>query len=333
MNKIDIIREILNKKIHIPINEMGRAFAPTNIALIKYWGKRDNALNLPITSSLSISLPQKGAQSEITVSHENDHRIYVNDVAISNESPHGKRLNEFLNAFRFGTFSYDVRIHVNIPVAAGLASSSCIYASLILALNDLYQWNLDTSTLSILARLGSGSACRSIYSGFVEWHVGTCPKGLDSFATPIDAPWPDFCVGLCVIDSSPKTLSSREGMIHTLKTSRLYAEWPNCVKTDLLHMKKALKNRDFSLMGKTAESNALTFHATLLSAWPPISYHKPQTFDLMHRVWSCRQRGIEMYFTQDAGPNLKLLFLKNQLDSVFAEFPDMEIIRPFEQIT
>ena len=332
MKKSDVVNTIFHNDIpHIPQREKGLAFAPTNIALCKYWGKRDTELHLPVTSSLSIALPDKGTMTTLRLHDQPIDHVVVNDQALSPESAFVKRLVEFLDLFRPEKKWYvQIDIHINIPIAAGLASSASGFASLVLALNNLFGWELSHHSLSILARLGSGSAARSFWLGFVEWHAGVQPDGMDSYAEPLDIEWPQLCVGLLTIDASEKIISSREAMQHTVNSSVLYGNWPKKVIQDLAIIKQALKVKNFPLLGGTAESNALTMHATMLSSWPPICYFLPETIAAMHRIWALRRDKLELYFTEDAGPNLKLLFLKEDLDHVSAQFPRMEKVSVFD---
>jgi diphosphomevalonate decarboxylase len=331
VKKSDVVQVILGTQyLQAPKNITGSAFAPTNIALCKYWGKRDQELNLPVTPSLSISLGKKGANATITVSDATHDEIILNDQLVNTDVPFSKRLISFLNLFRLsGTLAFTICITSNIPIAAGLASSAAGFASIVKALNGLYGWQLDTSSLSILARLGSGSASRSLYQGFVEWHKGVRKDGMDSFSEAIREIWPEFCIGLLIVSDKEKGVSSREAMQRTVATSALYSAWPQKVTTDLADIKIAIAEKDFNLLGKTAESNALTMHATLLSAWPPVNYAISETIQAMQKIWQLRNNGLEIYFTQDAGPNLKLLFLQKDLATIQTHFPTAEILQPF----
>lgn len=335
MNKSEVVTLILGERTHhqpsaFPVS----AFAPTNIALCKYWGKRDSELNLPITGSLSISLGDKGATTIISQSDQPHDIIILNNDLIADSSSFSKRLVAFLNLFRgVHAIYFKIDIHANIPIAAGLASSACGFASLVCALDKFFAWQLSAEHLSILARLGSGSAARSIFSGFVEWEEGIQDNGMDSYAKLLKHTWPELCVGLLLVNKAEKKLSSREAMQRTIETSSLYSLWPDKVNHDLILTKQAIERKDFALLGKTAESNALTMHSMMLSAWPPISYCLPETITAMQKIWELREQGIEIYFTQDAGPNLKLLFLASDEESVKANFPSIEIIKPFENMS
>jgi diphosphomevalonate decarboxylase len=233
--------------------------------------------------------------------------VILNNQPVSSGSAFSARLSDFLDIFRSNLEQkpvFYVNITSNIPIAAGLASSACGFASLVKALDSFYAWQLPARELSLLARLGSGSASRSVLSGFVEWHAGIREDGLDSYADALKETWPELCVGLLIMNASEKSISSREAMQRTVTTSALYSAWPAKVSQDLLVLKHAIANKDFELLGKTAESNALTMHATMLSAWPPVTYALPDTIIAMQKIWQLRSEGLAVYFTQDAGPNL-----------------------------
>lgn len=327
MKKTDIIKRILGEKyLQPPQKSFAKAYAPTNIALVKYWGKRNTELNLPVTSSLSISLPNKGA--EVSLSIQDKDEIILNDKLLDPESKFAKRLYGFLNLFRENQ-KFLIKINSTIPIAAGLASSACGFASLVKVLNDLYSWNLSPTQQSILARLGSGSASRSLWNGFVEWRMGEREDGMDSFAQNLEINWPELCVGLLIMNAQEKSISSRQAMQQTIETSDLYSTWPEKVSADLMQMKLALQQKDFELLGKTAESNAMAMHAAMLAANPPINFSLPETKNQIQKIQQLRQAGLSIYFTQDAGPNLKLLFLRKNEESVRQSFPALEVIYPF----
>lgn len=333
MKKSDVVNKILHQSLKNfnPQHQKGLAFAPTNIALCKYWGKRDTELNLPMTSSLSVALPDKGALTTLTLHNKNSDVVVLNGEEVAADSGFVKRLSDFLDLFRQEKkWHLEVDINMDLPVAAGLASSACGFASLTAALNDLFDWHLSQRDLSILARLGSGSASRSLWTGFVEWHAGVQADGMDSYGEPLPFEWPELTIGILPISSKAKPISSRDAMQQTMNSSVLYANWPKKVLQDLIILKQALHMKNFSLLGGTSESNALTMHATMLSSWPPICYFLPETIAAMHKVWDLRRDGLELYFTEDAGPNLKFLFLEKDKIKVLKAFPETEVIKVFE---
>lgn len=333
MKRNEIFQKLLAKKNTTPVKPFGEAFAPSNIALCKYWGKRNLELNLPLTSSLSISLDNKGANAKISSSSNQYHELIINNDLLSLKSNHVQPLLAFLDEFTFLDIkAYRLQLNFNIPFAAGLASSACGYAANVKAMNDFFGWHLDGKSSSILARLGSGSACRSMFEGFVQWYCGNDHDGMDSYAEPLDKSWPELCIGLYILSSQKKTISSREGMKRTVATSSLYAAWPQKVNKDLLSLRQAITHKDFSLLGRTTESNALAMHATTLTAWPPLMYSSPETIQLIQKIWRLREKEVEIYFTQDAGPNIKVLFLEQDQEKVNYHFPNLEVISPFKDI-
>lgn len=319
-----MISEILKQKKLTPQKEQGSAFAPTNIAVCKYWGKRDTFLNLPTHSSLSITLPTKGTHTVIRLCESETYTL--NDER--QDSSFGKRVKGFLELFPFRE-TFSIESFNTVPLAAGVASSASGFAALVLALDDLYAWHLSRQELSILARIGSGSACRSLWNGFVEWQEGERADGMDSHGVPLEIPWSDLRVGLLLLDTHPKAVSSRNAMEAT-KKSPFYEKWPKIAEHDLSALKEAIAQQDFQTFGQVSESNALSMHALMLSARPAISYFIPQTWEMIEKIWRYRQQGLDLYFTQDAGPNLKLLFLEKDQESVENLFPEAEILRPFD---
>lgn len=325
--KTDIVKTLLGGRSFSPVMEKATSFAPSNIALVKYWGKRDQAINLPLTSSLSIALNNKGTTTSISLYEQDE--VYLNGHLIHPEKEFAKRLIKFLDLFRPQGHCYKVDTLSNIPVAAGLASSASGFAAIVKAFNQFYGWNLTDTELSILSRMGSGSACRSIWQGFVEWQKGNREDGMDSHGLPLETKWPELCIGLLIFNDTHKSIGSSKAMLRTVETSTLFESWPTQVKKDLTDIKTAISQKDFELLGKTAEHNALSMHATMLSSWPPILYSNHDTYTAMQTVWHLRQAGIPVYFTQDAGPNLKLIFEKAQLAKILTEFPAIEIIDVF----
>ncbi len=327
MNKQQFVTHILENQSLIPKKQEGHAYAPSNIALIKYWGKRNEELNLPVTSSLSFSLGNKGTTTQVAITDKDHDQFFLNDIVVPPENPAYVRLSKFLDLFRHNVKTkFDIRTSLNIPIAAGLASSASGFAALILALADLFQWTLDKKQLSLFARIGSGSAARSLWQGFVEWHVGKDNNGFDSYAEPIELEWPEFRIGLLIFTEAEKQISSRAAMQQTIHTSVFYKLWPEKVALDLAKLKPALMEKDFATVGLTAESNALTMHALMQTATPAIVYSTPETIKTMHRIWELRKQGLNIYFTQDAGPNLKLLFLDKDKDEVKKQFSNLEIV-------
>lgn len=323
MKRQDVFQAILADRSRAPGRD-GRGSACANIALCKYWGKRDVELNLPVTSSLSVTVPDFGAETVVRPV-EGPNRLTLNGETCEADDLRAQRVFDFLTLLPGrGEASFEVLSDSRVPVGAGLASSASGFAALVLALNDLYGWTLDTRELSILARLGSGSACRSMLSGFVEWHAGERTDGMDSFAEAVGAPWPGLCLGVITVTDAPKPIGSREAMRRTVDTSILYRKWPDRAAADLNAIKTAIAQKDMEALGTAAEGNALAMHATMLDSRPPILYALPRTVEILQTVWNLRAEGIAVYATMDAGPNVKLLFEASSSEAVGAAFPDVQ---------
>ncbi len=306
-----------------PIVEEASAFAPVNIALAKYWGKRDEELHLPLTDSFSVAL-DVGTTTSVRCGSLCDEVVF-NSAVLSHESPVYQRLVRFLDLVRpADSFSFFINTVNSVPTAAGLASSASGFAALTLALNSFFGWNLDRTKLSCLARLGSGSACRSVYSGFVKWQKGTRSDGSDSYAVPFDDWWPDLRLAVLLLSSKEKPISSSDAMRRTVKTSPIYELWPKRVEEDTAEIIAGIRNRDFSSFGQAVERNALTMHATMHTSWPPVCYWLEETLVAMKKIWKARENGVEVYFTMDAGPNIKVLFLQKTTALVEELFPQAQ---------
>jgi len=308
--------------------QQATAYAPANIALCKYWGKRDRTLNLPVTDSLSISLGPLGSHCKLSLAPADAY--FLGGKSIAPDNPFAVRLRTFLNRFR-GPDDYHYRVEAinTVATGAGFASSASGFAALVLALHELHGWGLDAPTLSSLARMGSGSACRSLWDGFVHWRAGSSPDGIDSYAMPLDTVWRTLRIGLLTIDAGVKPVSSREAMQRTVETSALYAGWPQQVQKDMDTLLAAIEARDFAALGACAEQNCLAMHATMLAARPTVMYWQPASLQRMQEVWQARAEGLPVYFTMDAGPNIKLLFEEGSQAEILARFPGLRVADPW----
>lgn len=310
--------------------ESATAYAPANIALSKYWGKRDKALNLPDNSSVSLSLGQLGTHTRIEFSQTGSDALYLNHEAVAPESQFSQQLWQFVGYFRRQqALPLCINTYNSIPTAAGLASSASGYAALTLALNRFFQLNLSEAQLSAIARLGSGSACRSLWHGFVHWQKGVAADGSDSIAHVLENHWETLCIALVDIDFSEKAISSRNGMLHTKQTSPLYPAWPMQAEKDCQTLIEAIKAKDFEQLGTTAEANALLMHATMLAARPALRYLQAQSLVALDKIAQLRADGVGAYATIDAGPNLKILYLAQDKASISQAFPNAIHIAPF----
>jgi len=296
------------------------AKAHTNIALIKYWGKRNETLILPTNNSLSLTLDGFYTKTTVTFKDELTEDIFIlDDEIISGEQY--RRVTVFLDLIRTYAGKSGLYAEINsineVPTAAGFASSASGFAALAAAATKALGLTLTDQELSMLTRQGSGSACRSIYGGFAEWQKGKREDGIDSYAVPI-APqdhW-DIRVAAVVLDAKMKKVSSREGMKRTVDTSTFFKGWVDRIPHDLNLIKEGIEERDFEKVGQVAEANCLKMHATTLGAIPPFTYWHDTTMTVMQTVQAMRENGIPAYFTIDAGPNVKVLYLPENEEKI-----------------
>lgn len=289
------------------------AKAHTNIALIKYWGKRDESIILPTNSSLSLTLDGFYTTTTVDFQEELSEDIFtLNDEPVTGTA--FNRVSAFLDLIRRSAGKDKLFANVQsineVPTAAGFASSASGFAALAAAGAKAIGLELSDQELSRLTRQGSGSACRSIYGGFAEWEMGEKPDGSDSYAVPI-APadhW-DVRVAAVILNATMKKVSSREGMKRTVNTSAFYSGWLDSIPQDLQQIKEGISGCDFEKVGQIAEANCLRMHATTLGAYPPFTYWLDTTMTVMQAVQAMRAEGIPAYFTIDAGPNVKVLYL------------------------
>ena len=307
-----------------------QVYAPANIALVKYWGKRDEALNLPVTGSLSISLGPLGSHVELARGKGAADAIWLNGQKLPAEKSFARRASAYLDLFRpAADFFFELKARNTVPTAAGFASSASGFAALAKAADALFGWGLARRELSIMARLGSGSAARSLEDGFVEWQAGTAADGMDSFAARLEAEWPVLRSGALMLCEHEKPIGSREGMRRSVETCEFYREWPGRVAKDLAALKAAIAQKDFAALGTIAEANALAMHALMMATRPPIVYALPETVAAMRKIWAMRAEGLPLWFTMDAGPNVKLLFEAKDEAQVCDRFPSVEVVAPF----
>ncbi|HXU63765.1 MAG TPA: diphosphomevalonate decarboxylase [Polyangia bacterium] len=296
------------------------AVAGTNIALVKYWGKRDEALNLPATGSLSLTLDRLGTRTRVAFDGGAADRVTL-DGAPAGEK-FAARATAFLDRVRARagiTARATVETSNSVPTAAGLASSASGFAALALAATRAAGLELTPAELSELARLGSGSAARSIFGGFVEMARGTRADGRDAVARPLDeaAGW-DVRLVVAITAAGEKTIGSTAAMRRTAATSPYYEAWVRGVDGDLAAARAAIAARDLNGLGAVAERSALRMHASAMAADPPILYWNPATLAAIATVRALRERDTAAFITIDAGPHVKVLCAAADAEGVAA---------------
>lgn len=300
------------------------AIAHSNIALIKYWGKRDVTLNLPAAGSISMTLG--GLNTRTTVLF--DEALRSDELWLNGQRVDDPKMSTFLDRVRRMAGRADfarVKTANDFPTAAGLASSASGFAALALAATRAAGLSLEPHELSILARLGSGSAARSIFGGFAEMSAGQAQDGQDSFAHQLAGAdhWDLRClVTLCA--QGPKKHGSTDAMIHTAQTSPYYEPWIDDVPQALDRARAAILSRDFDALAQVSEESCLRMHASAMAAGPGILYWRGVTVELMHLVRELRAQGMPCFFTIDAGPHVKVFCLASSAQALEAKLREVD---------
>ncbi|WOO77692.1 Diphosphomevalonate decarboxylase [Vanrija pseudolonga] len=329
------------------------ATAPVNIAVIKYWGKRDTKLILPTNSSLSVTLDQDHLRSTTTsradASFEAGDRLWLNGKEESIKE--GGRLWTCIKELRgwraaeeakdaakpkISTFPLRIASYNNFPTAAGLASSASGLAALVASLAQLYELPQNASDLSRIARQGSGSACRSLFGGYVAWQEGVQADGSDSLAVEV-APrehWPDLHAVICVVSDAKKGTSSTAGMQQTVQTSPLLQARLKVVPQRMADISKAILDKDFDEFAKITIADSNQFHAVCLDTQPPIFYLNDVSRGVIALVEELNRAHVEATghllaaYTFDAGPNAVIYAPEANIPTVVAAvnkyFPQAE---------
>lgn len=315
--------------------------APVNIAVIKYWGKRDATLNLPTNSSLSVTLSQADLRTHTTASCSSS--FAAHDSLVLNGSPQdvsGARTQACFRELRslrrqledadaalppLSTYPLRLVSENNFPTAAGLASSAAGFAALVRAIADLYQLPASPTELSRIARQGSGSACRSLFGGYVGWEQGVAADGSDSLAFQVapESHWPDMRALILVVSAAKKGVSSTTGMQTTVATSSLFAARANeTVPKRMKAMQEAILSRDFEAFGKLTMMDSNSFHATCLDTYPPIFYLNDVSRAAIKVVEAINAAAgnIMAAYTFDAGPNAVIYYLQQNEKEVAGLF-------------
>jgi diphosphomevalonate decarboxylase len=296
------------------------AVANANIALVKYWGKRNDALILPQNSNVSVTLDGLTATTTVEFDAKYGKDIFILDGK-EQSGEELERVVAILNILRKKAginYSAKVASENNFPTAAGFASSAAGGAALALAASKAAGLSLDEKELSILARINSGSASRSIAGGFVEWAKGKKDDGSDSYGVQIAGKehWPEFRILACVLSTEKKKIKSRAGMKQSVANSPFYSAWRDTAEQDTQKMKELIKKKNFTEVGKLAEHNCLKMHATMMTTTPAIIYWNEKTVELMHAIMNWRDEGLELYFTIDAGPQIKIICLAKNVAEI-----------------
>jgi len=316
--------------------------APVNIAVIKYWGKRDTKLVLPVNSSMSGTLDTKAMRSrtKITASRSiGTHQMTLNGKSVSVTG--NKRLmaviksllamagdyvvdgKVVIKASEWPEFGLDIVSDNNFPTAAGLASSASGLACFTKCLAKVYQIpDTKLTELTGVARQGSGSACRSLHGGFVAWEMGSKSDGSDSVAKQIvgENHWPEMRVLICVVSKGEKKIGSTSGMQQSVETSPLLKERAaNVVPKRMEEMEKAIKAKDFQAFAKLTMCDSNQFHAICLDTDPPLFYMNDTSRDIIDSLNEFNSEETKAAYTYDAGPNACIYLLEKNMEACLAK--------------
>lgn len=294
------------------------ARAQPNIALIKYWGKRDSARNLPAVGSISITLSDLHTEMCVEVDESmRDDVLIVNEREDRDMLPRVKRCLDTI----VGKPRPAVRVvsRCNFPIAAGMASSASAFAALVVAADSMLGQSRDTAELAGLAGRASGSAARSLYGGFVELEN----RDDDIFVSQLlrSDEWP-LRVVVAITTPGSKPLGSSDAMEISRRTSPFYDRWIERQPADLDEARTAIANRDFAKLGSVAEHNCLKMHSVMWGSRPPVIYWHSATLACMQTVRDLQSEGVGVFFTIDAGPQVKAICLPEEEARVRAALAD-----------
>lgn len=288
------------------------AIAPSNIAFIKYWGKKDEKLRLPENGSISINLSNLNTTTTVEFSSQfkNDQVIIDNKTDLNEKTRVIKHLDRIRQLAGINLKAKVVSQN-NFPTGTGLSSSASGFAALTLAATAAAGLKLSQKELSILARQGSGSACRSIPDGFVEWLDGDTSE--TSYAVSLYPPshW-EIADVVVVVSADKKEVSSTEGQ-KLAQTSPFFPTRLARIKEKIKRMKKLLKEKKFPEFGELIESEALELHAIMLTSTPSLVYWLPGTVSIMRLVKKLRNEGLAVYFTINTGQDIHLMVEKKNI--------------------
>jgi diphosphomevalonate decarboxylase len=295
-----------------PLERGCRVVAHSNIALAKYWGKRDIERNLPDVPSLSLTLAALSTHTSVRFTPEaSADEVELNGAPAQADAR--DKVTALLDRVR-AEAQHELRAivtsHNDFPTASGLASSASGFAALALAALGAAGLSWSSSAVSALARASSVSAARSLFGGFVTLDAGA------THAEPLEADTARLRMVIAITQTGPKKVGSTQGMLHTQRTSPYYDAWRNAAPAIYSDLRGALLRSDFEQVGTAMEHSTLCMHASMLAAAPGLLYWSPSTLTAINAVRELRARGIFAFFTMDAGPHVKVLTLAEHADEV-----------------
>jgi diphosphomevalonate decarboxylase len=306
------------------------AIANANIALIKYWGKKNSELKTPYNSNTSVTLD--GLKTTTTVEFGD----YEKDIFILDKQEYFEGSGEYDTAKgqldlireKSGEVKKAKVVSENdFPTAAGFASSASGLAALTFAAAKAANLKATTKELSVIARMGSGSASRSLIDGFAVWHASEVSE--ESFAEQImpKEHWPKFRILGCVISKKAKKTKSRAGMKQSVVTSPIFEQWYTTAEKDAKKMIELIKSKDFEGVGELAQSNCVLMHACAMTTKPTIMYWTQGTMQVIQKVLELQNEGVKAYFTIDGGPQVKVICLEEDVPKLKEILIGLEMVQ------
>ncbi|MBD3418937.1 MAG: diphosphomevalonate decarboxylase [Chitinivibrionales bacterium] len=299
------------------------ACAHPSLALTKYWGKASSKNNIPATSSLAITLSGLTSTTRISTVKKNS------VVIVNGELQPPERYSQFFQhagALCDENLAFKVESENDFPTGAGIASSSSGFAALACGIAKLADPDYPLGEISALARIGSGSAARSVFGGFTLLRAGSHAAEMLHDASF----WPEFRIIVCIVKDAKKEYSSRLGMSLSKKTSPYFKSWVLDAEKTFKEACSALENKDIEKLGDLARISAYRMFGTMISSAPPLVYWEPQTIGLLKFIERLRINGIGAWETMDAGPQVKLICLKDdvhRIETALEEhFPDIQAL-------
>jgi len=304
-----------------------KAIAHPNFALIKYWGKSDASNNLPDMSSISITIDTLFSTAKVSYDSTLKKDLWIlNDIEQESLGQIKPTMN-YLKSFKPVKDFCVIESTNNFPTAAGLASSASGVASIVVAINELFNLNLSEKELINAAILGSGSAPRSLYSGFVYLNKKnySCETILDSNQWPLK-------IIICQTSSDRKLVSSRDGMRISKSTSSYYKDWVNDQDNDIKKALKAIKMKDFDLLGEVSEDNCKKMHKVMETSSPPLIYRNATSHLCIQKIEEMKVNDIGIFHTIDAGPQVKIICKAQHADQVISEMKSIPNIQDIIEV-
>jgi diphosphomevalonate decarboxylase len=299
------------------------AIAQPNIALIKYWGKRDAARNLPAAGSISLTLETLWTKMSVEL-REGAHADTLMVNASENNTMQ-KRVSACLDRLLGpGRPMAEVASESNFPIGAGLASSASAFAALVMATSRAARLPGDVLSLARLAGASSGSAARSFFEGIVE--LDARDDEIDVSCISAAIAWP-LRIVIAVTDSGSKAIGSGAAMVRSAATSPLYDSWIARQDQDLETARQAVAARDFEKLAFVSEHNCLKMHSVMWTSRPPVVYWNEATINAMEAIRELKQNGIPVFFTIDAGPQVKAVCLPEAQRTVEAALAGTKGVR------